>query len=81
MLEKPGSSVEEAQPQLEMPVRTDESGDVDISLIEHMLSLTPTERLARLEEFATIILEARKIRESDASLPSITTSPAPEKNA
>lgn len=31
---------------------TDESGDVDLTLIDYTLSLTPSERLRRAEEFS-----------------------------
>jgi hypothetical protein len=61
-------------------IRTDQTGDVDMSLIEYMLSLTPTKRLARLEEFATLILDARRARvtrgESNGGLPRINQAAA-----
>jgi hypothetical protein len=40
---------------------TDESGDVDLSLIDWMLSLTPTERLRQLQSFVTFIESAKKV--------------------
>ena len=39
---------------------TDEAGDVDLSLIEYCLSLTPAERLRRAEQFAQWVLAARQ---------------------
>lgn len=41
-------------------VRTDKSGDVDVALVEHCLSLTPAQRLARLEQFIEFVTEARR---------------------
>jgi len=35
---------------------TDATGDVDLSLIEHNLTLTPRERLYQLEDFAEFVL-------------------------
>ena len=46
---------------------TDESGEVDLSLIEHNLSLTPAERLRQNDRFADFIqvvrLAGRKLRD------------------
>lgn len=38
---------------------TDESGDVDLSLVEYCLSLTPAERLLQAEQFAQSIITIR----------------------
>lgn len=43
-------------------VRTDETGDVDVSLVECFLSLTPAQRLERVEQFANTILAIWKTR-------------------
>jgi hypothetical protein len=42
-----------------MPMAPDDSGEVDVTLIRWMLSMTPAERLATLEEFADFVQEAR----------------------
>jgi hypothetical protein len=39
---------------------TDETGDVDLSLVDYWLSLTPEQRLKQLEEFANFIVSARR---------------------
>jgi hypothetical protein len=41
-------------------LRTDESGDVDLGLLEHHLSLTPAQRLKRIEDFVNFIAGARR---------------------
>ena len=41
---------------------TDESGDVDLSLIDAMLDLTPGERLRQLDEFNQFIASTRNAR-------------------
>lgn len=43
-----------------------ETGEVDVSLVEWMLSLTPSQRLAHLESFANFILSARLVGDSNA---------------
>lgn len=43
-------------------VRTDASGDVDVSLVECFLALTPAQRLERVEQFANTILTIWKSR-------------------
>lgn len=40
---------------------TDESGDVDLSLVDWMLSLTPTQRLQQLQGFVSFVESAKKV--------------------
>jgi hypothetical protein len=40
---------------------TDESGDVDLTLIEHQLTLTPAQRLAGMESFVNAVHEIRRL--------------------
>ena len=47
----------------------DESGEVDLSLIDYMLRLTPAQRLSVAEEFADFILTARRAAGIDGSIP------------
>ena len=44
---------------------TDDSREVDLSLIRYMLSLTPAQRLARAEEYAEWILSHQKAQGRD----------------
>ena len=44
---------------------TDPSGDVDLSLIDYHLSLTPAQRLSIAEEFANCILKLQKSQGND----------------
>ena len=41
---------------------TDESGDVDLTLIDAMLELTPGQRLRQLDEFNQFVAIARRAR-------------------
>jgi hypothetical protein len=43
-------------------VRTDATGDVDVSLVECYLLLSPAQRLERVEQFANTILTIWKSR-------------------
>src|SRR5437016_3869301 len=56
--DRPFAAVEGTWPLEEWPLdvqRVDENG-IDLSLIEHTLSLTPAERLAQLEQFVKTIV-------------------------
>jgi hypothetical protein len=59
---RPFSAVEGTYPPNEWPLdvqRVDENG-IDLEQIKYQLSLTPAERLRRLEAFAEFILTARQ---------------------
>ena len=61
--DRPISAPEGTYPLEEWPLdvmRTNASGNVDLSQLEISLSLTPAERLRRLEEFAEFVLAARR---------------------
>jgi hypothetical protein len=63
--DRPIAAVEGTWPLDEWPVdvqRTDASGNVDLSQIEYMLSLTPAQRLERLEQFVAAAMEIWKAR-------------------
>jgi hypothetical protein len=64
--DRPISAREGTYPPEEWPVdvmRTDESGDVDLSLIEYNLSLTPTQRVEQHYQFRLFMQELRKAGE------------------
>ena len=54
---------------------TDETGDVDLSLIEYCLSLTPAERLRRGQSFSQWVFNLR--RQQGIEWPNPTTDPIP----
>jgi hypothetical protein len=63
--DRPIAAPEGTWPLDEWPIdvqRTDASGNVDLSQIEYMLSLTPAQRLERLEQFVASMTDIWKAK-------------------
>jgi hypothetical protein len=60
--QEPGDFREGPPDELGQVMRTDASGNVDVSLVEYFVSLTPAQRLEHVERFASTVVDVWKDR-------------------